>query len=80
MCVAQEKEAEFKTIEGLVEIAAFSTPESAAVACASYTSMELLEAAAPKVSEILKELASHFTGPPAMVAGTLVWSHPAQPA
>jgi len=72
---ATSKLPEFKAIEGLLSITAFSAGSDAAVVCAAYTSKEALEAATPKIGVIMKEMGEkYFAGPPTPFLTEVSWT------
>jgi len=77
LALAKSKEADFDAIEGLVDITSFSTEANdALVVVAGYTTMAALEAASPKIGEILKEMGPLFGGPPEAMSGTTQFAYP----
>ena len=77
LALAKSKEADFDAIEGLVDITSFSTEANdALVVVAGYTTMAALEAATPKIGEILKEMGPLFGGPPEAMLGTTQFAYP----
>ena len=71
---AKESESKFNTIGGLVSIDSIKVSDTKAVIVAKYNAMADLEAAGPKIREVMGSMMSLMAGPPDMDATVLAWT------
>lgn len=76
----RSKEGVFAGIDGLADLTLVAGPEGVepptVVTLAGYDTMEALEAAGPKIKELMMEMGPYYASPPEPAAGTLVWQLP----
>tara|TARA_B110001452_G_scaffold118637_1_gene98426 strand:- start:198 stop:2378 length:2181 start_codon:yes stop_codon:yes gene_type:complete len=80
MAMTKTKESFFGSIDGLADLTMVAGPvvdeKPTAVVLAGYDAMSSLEAASPKIKEVLMELGPHYAAPPEPAAGTVEWVYP----